>query len=93
MRPLFRQVVVLKNRADGTFVRASIATNTFVGIDVHLRRVIVAVDAIHRTNFDSAFVFHVNTRFSNHISHIVHLVRRRYAHRVLDAKTSFLYAA
>lgn len=69
--PFLRQRRFFKNRFNGTFRLAGPAVNAFSRINIKLGRtpVLSFMDAVHRTHIHTGFIFHVNTRFSDNISH------------------------
>ena len=67
--PFGRQGRIFVDRFDGAFGFARAARNALAGIDIHLRAVVVAVNAIHRANLDARLVFHADARLGNYISH------------------------
>lgn len=67
--PLFRNLGFRKDRFWRARGNASAAIDAIIGIDVEHIILIGAVDAVHRTYVDAAFVLNVNARFGDNIGH------------------------
>ena len=69
--PVRGQIDIGENRADGTNRFAHSAINTIVGVDEHLRRFVVGLDAIARANLRARAVFDADAGLSNNVRHNV----------------------
>jgi hypothetical protein len=65
--PLFRKIVFVIDRFDGTHRLARSAVNTLVGVDVE--HPVALVDTVNGTLIDARAVFEIHTRQGNHIRH------------------------
>ena len=69
MLPLRGQIDIFENRADRTFRFAGATTDALVGVDVELRGIWSAVNAIDGANFDARFVFDADARLGDNVNH------------------------
>ena len=67
--PVRGQLDIGENRADGTNRLAHSAINALVGVDEHLRRLFVGLDAVARANLRARAVFDADAGLSNNVSH------------------------
>ena len=67
--PFVGQIIGVENRFDGTDRRTKSAIDALVGINIHLRRIGVGLDAIGGTNIGAGAVFDADAGLSDNVRH------------------------
>src|SRR5215510_5951946 len=67
--PFFRHFVVDENGVYRAGGNAGAAVDAIVRIDIEHRVLVIAVDTIHRTNIDAAFVLDADAGLRDHVGH------------------------
>ena len=68
--PSTRQIRFVEDRLNGTRWHAGATVDAFSGVDV--QHPLALVNAVNRTNLDTAFVLNANARLSDYVSHALY---------------------
>jgi hypothetical protein len=75
--PLLGEIILEEDGLDGADLRADAAIDALVRIDEILLGVVRRMDAIDRTDFDTAIVLDADTRLGDHVRHGTPLLARK----------------